>query len=266
MINEEEWKDIEGYEGRYQVSNCGRIRSFLTKGVRNKVEMYDESSHIIKPILDTFGYHVVNLRKNNGMKGIKIHRLVAKAFIPNPNNLPQVNHKDGNKQNNNLDNLEWVTAKENIAHSFSTGLHMEGSDYPITIIHKEKLHEVVGLRKLGLSFREIGEQFGVEKSTAANICRNKTYLKYYNEEEFKAKVDAFVEKNKKKFYRKDRRTLNANGVPSRKVIQKDKNGIVVGEYESITVAAQANGVLHTSIVNNLKGRSKYCGGYKYEYK
>ena len=265
-MTKEEWKDIEGYEGRYQVSNCGRIRSFLTKCVRNNVEICDENSHMMKPVHNIFGYCVVRLHKNDGGKAFAVHRLVAKAFILNPNNLPQVNHMDGNKQNNNSDNLEWVTAKENIAHSFSTGLHMEGSDHPITIIHKEKLHEVVGFRKLGLSFREIGEQFGIEKSTAAYICRNKTYLKYYDEEEFKTKVAAFVEKNKKKFYRKDRRTLNTNGVPSRKVIQKDKNGIVVGEYESITVAAQANGVLHTSIVNNLKGRSKYCGGYKYEYK
>ena len=263
---EEVWKDIEGYEGRYQVSNCGRIRSFLTKGVRNNVEIYDENYHIMKPVHNIFGYCVVRLYKNDGGKAFAVHRLVARAFIPNPNNLPQVNHIDGNKQNNNSNNLEWVTAKENIAHSFSTGLHMEGSDHPITIIHKEKLHEVVGLREFGLSFREIGEQFGVEKSTAAYICRNKTYLKYYGEEEFKAKVAAFVEKNKKKFYRKGRRTLNTNGVPSRKVIQKDKNGIVVGEYESITLAAQVNGVLYTSIVNNLKGRSKYCGGYKYEYK
>jgi hypothetical protein len=134
------------------------------------------------------------------------------------------------------------------------------------ILNKELLVQIAGLRKFGLSFREIGELYQIETSTASFALYNKTYLKYYSEEEFFDKVTSFVEQNRGKYHREDGKTFNTNGVPSRIIIQKNKSGIIVGEYESITAAAQANGVLHTSIVNNLKGRSKYCGGYKYEYK
>ena len=95
------WKDIEGYEG-YQVSNMGRVRSFKYGKVR-----------ILKPVANKNGYLKVQLYKNNSLKTIFIHRLVAMAFIPNPNNLPQVNHKDEDKTNNIVSNLEWCDAKYN---------------------------------------------------------------------------------------------------------------------------------------------------------
>lgn len=96
------WKDIDGYEGLYQVSNLGRVKS---------------SKHDI--ILKTYsnrGYHQVQLSKNNIKSNKTIHRLVAQAFIPNPDNKPQVNHIDEDKTNNKVSNLEWVTAKENSNH------------------------------------------------------------------------------------------------------------------------------------------------------
>ena len=104
---EEVWKDIEGYEGRYQVSNLGRIKSFLHVGVRKDVESLDDYSHIIKPIHDACGYCNVRLRRNDKGKTVKVHRLVAMAFIPNPNKLPEINHKDEDKDNNCVSNLEW---------------------------------------------------------------------------------------------------------------------------------------------------------------
>lgn len=134
------------------------------------------------------------------------------------------------------------------------------------ILDKESLVKIAGLRKIGLSYREIGDVLGVETSTTSFALYKKNYLKYYSEEEFDEKVAYFVEMNKDKYHREDGKTFNTNGVPSRIIIQKDKDGSIVREFDSIMSAAQANGVLHTSIVNNLKGRSKYCGGYKYEYK
>ena len=97
------WKDIEGFEGRYQISSWGRVR--------NKDGM------ILKPYMNNKGYFKISLQE--GRKAIKkrIHRLVAIAFVPNPKNLPQVNHMDGNKQNNSYTNLEWVTNKENLIHA-----------------------------------------------------------------------------------------------------------------------------------------------------
>ena len=102
----EEWKDIAGYEGKYQVSNWGRIKSLNYK--RSGKE------RILKLYNDKYGYKVINLHKNGKPKLYKIHRLVAITFIPNPNNYPVVNHKDENKANNYVDNLEWCTQKYNI--------------------------------------------------------------------------------------------------------------------------------------------------------
>lgn len=96
----EEWRDIKGYEGCYQVSNLGRVRSLLVRGL---------NGGILVPIKDVAGYSCVNLSQ----KTYKIHRLVAISFIPNPNNYPCVNHKDENKNNNNIDNLEWCTYRYN---------------------------------------------------------------------------------------------------------------------------------------------------------
>ena len=111
---EEIWKDIPGYEGRYQISNFGRVKSFLHVGVRNTVKRIDENSHFIKSVHDAYGYCQVRLRKNDNGTTRKVHRLVADAFIPNPNGLKEINHKDENKDNNRVDNLEWCDRDYNI--------------------------------------------------------------------------------------------------------------------------------------------------------
>ena len=103
MIEHEIWKDIPEYEGLYQVSNLGRIRSLYN---------YGGKYNLIKTQIKR-GYYQVGLRKNGIRKWHQLHRLVAMAFIDNPDNLPQVNHKDENKLNNNVDNLEWCSVKYN---------------------------------------------------------------------------------------------------------------------------------------------------------
>ena len=108
---EEIWKDIKGFEGLYQVSNFGRVKSFPRKGTQTTKE------RIIKFTKSNKNYLVANLKNNNIQQSFSIHRLVAQAFIPNPDNLPQVNHIDGNKQNNNVNNLEWCTNKQNRCHA-----------------------------------------------------------------------------------------------------------------------------------------------------
>lgn len=115
---DEIWKDIKGYEGIYQVSNIGRVRSFdrYTRGLK---KMFKPGC-IRKPF-DTTGYESVAL-SNSGDKTFMVHRLVADAFIPNPKGLPCVNHIDGNKKNNVVSNLEWVTYSENTRHAIRIGL------------------------------------------------------------------------------------------------------------------------------------------------
>ena len=114
---DEIWKPIEGYEDLYQVSSYGRVKSNdRTEICKNGLVRFREGK-ILKPHQNYNGYLWVSLCKNDKRKKNKIHRLVAQAFIPNINNKPQVNHIDGNKHNNNLKNLEWVTSKENMEHA-----------------------------------------------------------------------------------------------------------------------------------------------------
>lgn len=104
-MDKEIWKDIKGYENLYQISNLGRVKSLP--------KYHKKNESIMKYTLRS-GYRTLVLRKNSKRKSKQIHRLVAEAFIPNPDNKYIVNHKDYNRQNNNVENLEWCTQKENV--------------------------------------------------------------------------------------------------------------------------------------------------------
>ena len=108
----EEWRDIKGYEGLYQVSNYGRVRSVsrIVTWKNNQLKTY--KSRIMK-IQQKNGYYTVSLYKDFNSKTIRVHRLVGEAFIPNPDNLPFINHIDENKLNNRVENLEWCTRQYN---------------------------------------------------------------------------------------------------------------------------------------------------------
>lgn len=109
-MKNEIWKDIPGYEGLYQVSNLGRVKSLIT-------------GKKLKELNAATGYLQAVLYKNRIPKRFLIHRLVAETFIKNPNKKPTVNHKNGVKHDNRLKNLEWATYKENMCHAFATGLN-----------------------------------------------------------------------------------------------------------------------------------------------
>lgn len=118
----EVWKDIPNYEGLYQINNFGNIKSLYN---------YRGKNNILKPRIKR-GYYTIGLRKDGKRKWIGIHRLLADTFIPNPNNYPVVNHKDENKLNNNLDNLEWCTVSYN--NSYGTRLERVKSKVAKTIM------------------------------------------------------------------------------------------------------------------------------------
>lgn len=111
-------KPMKGWENLYTINENAEIYSVPRNGTR-------KTPHKMSQSTDSYGYKVVKLRNKNKVVTCKVHRLVALTFIPNPENKPQVNHKDGNKLNNNVDNLEWVTASENIKHAKSLGLQQE---------------------------------------------------------------------------------------------------------------------------------------------
>jgi len=110
---DEVWKDVSGH---YQVSNSGKVRS---------------QQKILSTWLNNKGYRRVTIYSNRKRKHLKISRLVAEAFLPNPLNLPEVNHKDGNRQNDNVDNLEWTTHRDNVLHSFRSNKRKSPMQYAI---------------------------------------------------------------------------------------------------------------------------------------
>ena len=117
---QEIWKDIEGYENCYQVSNLGRVRS-LTRKVDTFYGQRITKGKILKPLITNTGYFRVDLKQHQKDNYVSIHRLVAQAFIPNPNNYPVINHIDGNPTNNDVTNLEWCTQSHNVKYSYTNG-------------------------------------------------------------------------------------------------------------------------------------------------
>lgn len=122
---DEEWKDIQGYEGLYQVSNQGRVRS-LDRKMKCSDSTRFYKGKILKPSLNAQGYLFIYLSNKGITKEYRINRLVAEAFLPNPNNYPVVNHIDKNRTNNKVDNLEWCTIEYN--NRYSTAKHIEQYD------------------------------------------------------------------------------------------------------------------------------------------
>lgn len=122
------WKDIEGYEGKYQISNFGRVKSLNYKRAN--------CQKVLKECVGSKGYLSACLCKNGIAKYYLIHRLVAKSFLDNPKKYPEINHLDGNKQNNKVNNLEWCTRKQNVEHSIKNKLRKSkyGKDNPTSSI------------------------------------------------------------------------------------------------------------------------------------
>lgn len=138
---EEIWKDIPGYEGRYKASSFGRIKSCGRFVFR---EGYGDGNcwikeRFIKQSLNTSGYPCLSILDTTK----SVHVLIAKTFIPNPENKPEVNHKDGNKQNNYVSNLEWNTHSENILHSLRVGLRPFGENAPHSKINNIQTFEII---------------------------------------------------------------------------------------------------------------------------
>jgi len=152
--------DIKGYEGEYAATEDGRIWSYPKK--KNNVK-----GKFLKGSLNHGGYLRLKLCKKGVKSNVRLHRLVAHAFIPNPYNKPCVNHKDGIKTNNHIDNLEWCTVAENNLHAFRTGLR----GCFITIDDASEICEAYATKLF--SQRELGECFNVSKNTISRVINNK---------------------------------------------------------------------------------------------
>ena len=162
-MNEEIWRDIVGYEGRYQVSNMGRIRSLPVKAKTGKYK-----GGILVLMKDGCGYSCVNLSR----KMYKVHRLVAMAFIPNENNYPCVNHRDENKQNNAVDNLEWCSYKYNSNYGTRNKRISENTHKKRKITQYDLSGNFI---KTWDSISEASKHYGVETTTICGCCAGRQH-------------------------------------------------------------------------------------------
>ena len=177
-MKNEIWKAIEGYEGLYQVSNLGRVRSLDRTVTQHHPETgkdvtYVVHGQIMAPYFNVHGYQCVRLRSENGRRTFLVHRLVAKAFVPNPNGYDIVNHKDESRDNNHADNLEWCTQEYNVNYGTSiqrlSESHINRSDLSKTV---EMLSLDGELLKEFPSAREAARFVGASNSNISRCCRD----------------------------------------------------------------------------------------------
>jgi predicted XRE-type DNA-binding protein len=179
-----EWKDVIGFEGMYVVSNAGDVKGLNREIIQRNGHPYSVKEKILKgSVSQSTGYRMVSISGNGSKRLRSVHRLVAESFIENPLNKPEVNHIDGNKLNNNVENLEWCTSAENQAHSYELGLQIAvfGEKHPNAKLNDSKVAQIRKEYKDGKLQREIAKKFGVSRQTVSDIVNFK-YWKKRNKE------------------------------------------------------------------------------------
>lgn len=161
MQTEEIWKDMVGHENLYQISNLGNIYSKLV-------------NRIVKSSYDDKGYKIRTHRENGKVYVTKVHRAVALAFIPNPENKPFVNHKNGIKDDNALTNLEWVTGSENQTHNVAMNPNRRGVGHSSSRLSVENVR-YIRLNPDSLSQTALAKKFGLHQSRISEIKTGRTY-------------------------------------------------------------------------------------------
>jgi predicted XRE-type DNA-binding protein len=159
----EQWKAVVGYEGIYEVSSLGRIKKV-------------ETGRITLGSLNN-GYRVTSLTKDKKISRVRVHRIVCEAFIPNTESKPVVNHINGIKTDNRLENLEWTTSLENNRHANATGLRKQvGSDNSKAKLNEEKVREIKALYQTGTyKQKDLAEMFGVVQTQISKIISGKLW-------------------------------------------------------------------------------------------
>lgn len=210
------WKDIKGYEGLYSVSNKGNIKNLKT----NKILAGGNSS----------GYRNITLKGKTYM----VHRLVALAFIDNPQNLPQVDHRDENKKNNDVSNLRWVSKSENTRHSiYKQSLKIKQLDKDGNLI------------RIWPSVMQIERELGYNRCAIVNVCRGRQRSAYNFRWEYADKSQ------QRKFNRP---------------VAVYKDGEYIGTFANAAKAAEALGLKYKSVIACLKGYHATLHGYTFSYK
>lgn len=176
MDNLEVWLDIKGYEGHYQVSSFGRVKS-LARIVESRKGVFGNKKEKFLSDWDCGkGYRKVKLSKSGIDKSIRVHRLVAQTFLDNPASKSEVNHVNGIKNDNKVENLEWVTGSENIIHSLANNLKIpqKGSEHGMSKLTEK---DVLEIREIGRSkgLKEVSKIYKVSQSLISNVLLNKIW-------------------------------------------------------------------------------------------
>lgn len=165
--SKEVFRDIHGYEGLYQANNLGMIKSIGYGKIR-----------ILSQSLNSNGYNQLNLCKEKIRRLWKVHQLIAITFIPNPNKKPHINHKNGIKTDNRVDNLEWCTQSENGIHAYKIGLRkpVSGINHPSSKLTMEQVSEIRSKYvPCKYSLNMLSREYGIDKSIVFGIIKNKRY-------------------------------------------------------------------------------------------
>lgn len=284
------WKDVKGYEGKYQVSNYGRIKS-LSRLNRAGVKINEK---VLKPKHAPNRYVRVHLSTGEGYKWELVHRLVADAFVERKSEDHNiVNHLDNNPSNNHADNLEWTTYKGNMQWASKQG-RMSGNPHNFDIAHEQSKKPVIAIDSHGNRYRfesqtEASNVLGVNSGHIAKLCRKEYGYKQSNgysfeyaddeyQKSLKPKKTKMSEEMRSRFFR-DRMMGNQLGkgkkptseniqkikqLLSKPICQYDRNGNFTKEYESANSAYKTTGISHSDDVAN--GKRKTAGGYIWRWK
>lgn len=248
MAIQENWLPIKGYEDLYEVSDQGNVRS-IDRMIFQQGRFQRYKGSVISPFKNNGGYLCVRISKDNKKKSFTVHRLVAEAFIPNPNNLPQINHKNEDKTCNSVENLEWCDCRYNLM--YGTLPEKRKSRCCQTICMYDKHGRFVRSIR---SARDAERELGISHSTILDCCKGKAYS-----------AGGFIWRFKR----------DTNGEPikpqthakmPREVDQYDLHLNFIASYKSIHAAAKANGCNAEGVGVCCRTVGKTCGGYYWAFK
>lgn len=261
-LDGEEWRDVVGFEGMFMVSNFGRVKSldrYVTLNPKKSGSIQFRKGKIYSPSFSTDGYLQVTLANGNIKRTAKVHRLVAMAFIPNPDNLPQVNHIDENKTNNRIDNLEWCTAKYN--NNYGTRIERARESF-----HQEPILQFTKNGELIARYSSItdaAKAMGMDYSRIMWVCKGRFsctsngFVWRYENQDLAEKAKIALEEKKMRVYQ----TTTA----LRRVAKYDLDGNFIKSYRSIKDACADNGLSRNKITHACRGEQKTAGGFIWKY-
>ena len=242
----EQWKDVPGWEDRYMVSNTGKVWSKCT----NKIRKTDFTPD---------GYEVIMLARDGKQYGTFVHRLVAKAFLPNPNNLPIVNHKDENPRNNHVDNLEWCTYSYNNTYN---NVHLRTAQKIGRKVYQYNSNgDLIGEYYSG---KEAARILGIKSdSNISDCCNGRLYTIY-------GYVLSYDELSKEEVLERFEKSNNSipvknNPKMSKPLAQYDSNMNLIATFPSAREAHRQLGYALSSIASTCRGEHKTCHGFIFKY-